>query len=783
MPAKKTNKKQSKKDPAAGAGPAAISSPEKNLYKSEDPIADQRPASISPAEKDLDESENFSAGPQPAILSSLDKSDPDPAAVSPIENSGSKKPSSVNDPSNRLFQLAVQFVNQTAKHLFLTGKAGTGKTTFLKYIKENTAKKMAIMAPTGVAAINAGGVTIHSFFQLPFGPFVPTKRSGWNPASDPNQYSLFDEPAEAPSHDPYQELPSEMPANQRTTGTPFRGPSSPDTQQGHGHRRVPAHSFQDHAQSQDRSRDSREAINQHSLFKNIRFNADKKQLLQELEMIVIDEVSMLRADMLDAIDLILRHFRQQPLIPFGGVQMVFIGDLFQLPPVINQEEWEILKNYYRSPFFFDAQAVHQSPPVYLELKKIYRQNDAGFIHILNNIRNNKAEPEDLALLHRYYQPAFQPSTGEHYIVLTSHNAKADAINRKELEKLTARSFFFPGVITGDFNEKALPVDKNLQLKTGAQIMFLKNDKGEKRRYYNGKIGQVTRIKDQAIFVGFPGDAEEIEVEKETWKNIRYRFDHEKNKIEEEELGTFTQYPIRLAWAITIHKSQGLTFEKAIIDAGASFAAGQVYVALSRLTSLDGLVLHSRIRPDCISTDERVLDFIRNGKQEEILDSLLQKEQLLFTHRQLIQSFEWAKLSAATESLLESYPGRKIPLRETAVRWAEGIVKKISGQQEVAEKFRKQLDQLLADPDSCDYTLVCKRIQAAEQYFKEDLSLASAAFADHIKEYTSKQKVKSYIRDLEKLHASLRQKTIDIKNAKLMAEALVNGNNIAFPPAL
>jgi uncharacterized protein YpbB len=396
------------------------------------------------------------------------------------------------DTCNQIFQLAVRFVNQTNRHIFLTGKAGTGKTTFLKYIREYSFKKMAIVAPTGVAAINAGGVTMHSFFQLPLGAFIPTLHGGWNGNNNFN--------------------------------TP------------------------------------------HTLFKNLRLNSDKRQLLQELELLVIDEVSMLRADILDEIDCILRHFRKRPLEPFGGVQMLYIGDLFQLPPVVKNDEWDILRQHYRSPFFFDAQALRQKPPLYLELKKIYRQHEQEFISILNNIRNNKTTAEDFDLLHKHYLPDYESPENESYITLTTHNARADTINQHQLDKLAGDVCEFRAEITGDFNERAYPADQLLQLKTGVQIMFIKNDKGESRRYYNGKIAIISRLDKDKIYIRFQDERNEMELEKEIWKNIRYRYNQEKDIIEEEEIGTFKQYPIRLAWAITIHKSQGLTFEKAIIDA-------------------------------------------------------------------------------------------------------------------------------------------------------------------------------------------------------------------------
>ena len=425
---------------------------------------------------------------------------------------------------------------------------------------------------------------MHSFFQLPFGPYIPAGRSEW--------------------------------------GT--------------------------------------QATNQHTLFKNIRFNKEKRQLLRELELLIIDEVSMVRADMLDATDAILRHFRQLPLVPFGGVQVLFIGDLFQLPPVINAPEWDILKEHYQSPYFFDAHAVQQAPPVLIELKKIYRQSEARFITILNNIRDKNTSADDLEHLHEHYKPNFHPTENEHYITLTTHNNKASDINQNKLRKLQGKLFEFKGEMNGDFNEKALPAEMFLQLKEGAQIMFIKNDKGEFRRYYNGKIGMVSRVDGERIFVRFPNEDKEMELEKETWKNIRYNYNKDNDNIDEETLGTFKQYPIRLAWAITIHKSQGLTFERAIIDAGDSFAPGQVYVALSRLTSLDGLILFSRIHPHAITTDERVLRFSKSEMAEQGLQLELQQQQWIFISSFLLQAFNWTKLLENFNQFLEDYETPRDP---------------------------------------------------------------------------------------------------------------------------
>ena len=545
------------------------------------------------------------------------------------------------DDHNPIFKIASDFIKHTDRSVFLTGKAGSGKTTFLKHIINTTSKNAVVVAPTGVAAINAGGVTMHSFFQLPFGPYLPGTQKRFNGVEVSDSYSLF---------------------------------------------------------------------------KNIRFSADKSELLRELQLLIIDEVSMVRCDMLDAMDAILRYFRKTPDKPFGGVQVLYIGDLFQLPPVAKNEEWEILRDYYESPFFFHSQAVVNSPPLYIELKKIYRQSDVGFIELLNRVRNNEVRNEDLQLLSSKFNNQFSPAASENYITLSTHNYKADAVNASELAKLKGSLHRFRGSITGEFSDKALPTEIELQLKEGAQIIFIKNDSDPQKRYYNGKIAIVKSLSEDGIRVSFPDNGQELKIEKETWRNIRYAYDREKEAVEEEEIGSFSQFPIRLAWAITIHKSQGLTFQKAIIDAGSSFAAGQVYVALSRCTSLDGIVLHSQIRMESISTDERVIEFARKENEAEELEQLLKFEQQKFWAEQLLQLFDFKKPIAVLENFIEELPGKKLPGIKSATDLGNSLLTKVKEKQEVARKFRPELNQLLSNVPQSGTALLEERVKKAIVYF-------------------------------------------------------------------
>lgn len=600
---------------------------------------------------------------------------------------------------NPLFSTAADFVNNTSRHIFLTGKAGTGKTTFLKYIKAHTRKKAVVVAPTGVAAINAGGVTMHSFFQLPLGPFVPV---------------------------------------------------------------VQKHS-------------DNGSTDQYTLFKNIRVSEQKRELFRDLELLIIDEISMVRCDMLDATDAILRYFRKTPDTPFGGVQVLYIGDLFQLPPVMPDSQWSMLRAYYTSPFFFHSRAVELAPPVYIELKKIYRQSQQSFIDILGRIRNAEATESDLQILNARNDET--PREGVKYITLTTHNYKADKINADALMKLPGKAVEFPGAIEGDFPDKTLPTDQVLQLKEGAQVMFIRNDKSDERRYFNGKIATVTSIDEEGIRVILAESEEELLLETETWENIRYSYNQEKESIDEEKLGSFTQYPVRLAWAITIHKSQGLTFEHAIIDAGDSFAPGQVYVALSRCTSLEGLVLRSRITTTSISTDPLVLAFARQEAADEALAGILEKGKIEFQNEQLVRTFDLSKLEEQIRSHLEFLPGRKLPDINTAISQIRCILVQVEDLQKVSLKFQQQMKNLLGgDQDE----RLKERMVKAIDYFSKKLSDEVLAIIDsHINDLKGAKKISKYLKHARRLRNAVVRKINAIQKVHY-GEVVFNPSAVDIP---
>ncbi|WP_293903395.1 helix-turn-helix domain-containing protein [Sphingobacterium sp. UBA5670] len=604
------------------------------------------------------------------------------------------------DRENTAFMQAVAFVNQTNQNLFITGKAGTGKTTFLKYIREHSYKKMAITAPTGVAAMNAGGTTLHSLFWLPFGTFIEDYELRW------------------------------------------------DEQDSH-------------------------IYNKSRLFSTIKLTKQRRAILQELELLVIDEVSMVRADTLDAINVILQSVRRD-MRPFGGLQVLFIGDLYQLPPVVKDAEWNVLRDHYSSVFFFNAKILRDNPVVMLELNKIYRQQDEGFISILNAIRNNQCTSDMLKTLNGYYQQDFVPNEEEQYITLTSHNRNADEINGAKLASLSGKMLNLKAVVKDDFAQGSYPAEETLSLKIGAQVMFIRNDSGDERKYYNGKIGTVKDIDTVhgTVTVTFPDGSESVTVKRETWENIRYNYDKGQDQIKEEILGTFSQFPLRLAWAITIHKSQGLTFQKAIIDAGTSFAAGQVYVALSRLTSLDGLVLKSIIPSYAIRTDYQVVEFAQRAQGQANVNEILEQCQRNYLGQILMHGFRWDGLLAETSELLKSLEERNIDGKEQAVLFFQQLVKHLQTQEKVAHKFIVVLYELLRDKDAIDYDIICERSTAAVNWFlpKMDIDLIEA-LTKHIEEYQIRKRTKKYIDELKALLLDYKRKREQLQHCLLIAETL------------
>jgi hypothetical protein len=469
--------------------------------------------------------------------------------------------------TNQDLQLAFDFVRYTNRNIFLTGKAGTGKTTFLRDLKKSSPKRMVVVAPTGVAAINAGGVTIHSFFQLPFHPYIPTFY-------------------------------------------------------------LPENSHQSLTVRNDNA--------------GYKMSREKINIIRSLDLLIIDEISMVRADTLDAIDSALRRYKIRHL-PFGGVQMLMIGDLQQLAPVVKDEDREILKNYYDSYFFFGSRALRSTDYVTIELNYIYRQNDQDFIGLLNKIRNNCVDGEALKELNKRYVPDFEPDSGGGYITLTTHNNQARAINDSKLLKLPGQVHSLKAIVKDEFPELSYPNDSELMLKEGAQVMFIKNDLSGEKLFFNGKIGKIEAFEEDTVVVKCPDDDLPISVEKAEWQNMKYTLDEDTKEIEETVIGTFTQYPLKLAWAITIHKSQGLTFDKAVIDASAAFAHGQVYVALSRCRNLNGLVLSSRINQRSIIDDPVISGFIKDSVHHQPGPGHLAESKIAYQQQLLSELFDFTDL--------------------------------------------------------------------------------------------------------------------------------------------
>ncbi len=607
-------------------------------------------------------------------------------------------------PISEAASYTLKFINQTQRSLFLTGKAGTGKTTLLREIIQSTHKNTVVVAPTGIAALNAGGVTIHSMFQLPFAGFIPE----------------------------YNKTPH----------------------------------FSDTIKFETKD----------TLKRHFKMNGTKKSVILNMELLIIDEVSMLRADLLDAIDFTMRSIRRKEL-PFGGAQVLFIGDLLQLPPVVKNEEWEVLKNYYRGKFFFHSHVMQQYPPLYIELSKIFRQTDDKFISILNNLRNNQVDAEDIKNLNQYVKPDFDLKQNKGYITLTTHNAKADAINEQSLVDLQEKQLTFLPEIVGDFPEKIYPVDERLNLKVGAQIMFVKNDLSLEKNYFNGKMGIVKSLSEQEILVHFPDENKTIEVERYEWQNIRYSVDPNTKEIVEDVLGTFTHYPIKLAWAITVHKSQGLTFDKAVLDVSQVFLPGQAYVALSRLRSLEGLILLSPLQMNGISNDYDVMQYSNNKASEELLQSSLEKETLNFIHNYLKNSFDWKELAQEWRNHQYSYNGDAEKSEKSKhMQWAKRQAESIGALTEPATKFMRQLDKLFFD-EAHDIQFVLERIQAAHDYFLKPLDQLVYEILWKLEEVKRVKKAKTFFQELYALEELQTKAVLRLMKAKRLIEIVASGQEI------
>ena len=513
--------------------------------------------------------------------------------------------------TNPELELALNFIEKTDRNLFITGKAGTGKTTFLHQIKKKSLKRMVIVAPTGVAAINAKGVTIHSFFQMPFGPILPNQIANTSNA-------------------------------QR------------------------------------------------------KFSKTKIDIIKSLDLVIIDEISMVRADLLDGIDQVMRRYKNRNKV-FGGAQILMIGDLQQLAPVVKPHEWSLLQQHYNTVYFFSSKAYQEANVVSIELKHIYRQKNEDFIKILNEIRTNTLSDTSAQILNKNYNPSFSPTKEEGYITLTTHNNRANLINDSELNKLKIKSAFFNAEISGKFSENAYPNAERLELKVGAQVMFLKNDSSTDKRYYNGKIGIITAISKETVTVQCPNEPDEIVTEKETWSNINYSINEETKAIKEEMIGAFSQIPLRLAWAITIHKSQGLTFEKAIIDAEASFAHGQTYVALSRCTSLEGLVLKTPITRSAIINDSTVSVFNESVEENHPDESILNESEKYFQLNLISEILDYQPLLYPITRLIDIYYNNRTSIKGDVIDHLQTIKDDgIVALMKISNGFKNQLNTLSED---------------------------------------------------------------------------------------
>lgn len=594
-----------------------------------------------------------------------------------------------------MVETAAAFVNSTGSHIFLTGKAGTGKTTFLRSLGERTHKRFAIVAPTGIAALNAGGVTIHSMFQLPLGTFLPDRTPSGQFASEANIYTQF------------------------------------------------------------------------TLSRKHPISALKKQVLRSLDLLIIDEVSMLRADVLDAIDYRMRSVRGNFSKAFGGVQVLMIGDLFQLPPIVKDHEWGLLKRYYHSAHFFEAKALQTEGFVYIELDKIYRQSDQRFIELLNHLRENQTTADDIELLNRYYSP--QPDQSEGIITLTTHNYKADEMNTAQLKRLKGDSFVYQAVVEDDFPESMFPLPLKLELKEGAQVMFVRNDSNG-GRFFNGMLATVCDLDENSIKVRVIDSGLVLDVPREQWENKKYSVSAATRDLDEEVVGTFGQFPIKLAWAVTVHKSQGLTFDKAVIDVGQAFAPGQVYVALSRLRSLDGLILKTRIDPAVISNDALVVNFSKTKHAMEQLQQMLNERRVHYMHDLIASTFLFATLLKELEQMIKEGDD-SAEFEDSSMKPILKVLRDAVRDEELnTRKFVQQLQYLLQQSDQ---EALRERLEKGSVYYTALLGNHIAALLLHMQQLQWRTGVKSYLTLLGEVDQLLMKKYEDIQKSVIIIQGLIN----------
>lgn len=597
-------------------------------------------------------------------------------------------------------QYVLDFVNQTHRSIFLTGKAGTGKTTLLHQIIATTYKNVMVAAPTGIAALNAKGVTLHSLFQLPLATFVPSTVVDVSLVENVN------------------------------------------------------------------------VVTPKTLIQRQKMNAYKRKMLRKLELLIIDEVSMLRADTLDMINTVLKSVRGSSA-PFGGVQVLFIGDLLQLPPVVKPQEWELLQQYYKGIFFFHSKVIDENPPLYLELEKVYRQSDTNFVKILNHLRTNEISREDMQALQPYIRPSFRPRHNDGYITLTTHNYKADQKNAAAFASIKGKEYHYQAQIKGDFPEYLYPLDVQLSLKVGAQVMFVKNDLDVPKRYYNGKIGEVIYLSEEEIHVRLADEDTIIEVGTYVWENVRYKSKSDSEEIEQEVLGTFTQYPLRLAWAITVHKSQGLTFDKAVIDLEDVFASGQAYVALSRLRSLEGLVLLSPFQDRELHTSQDIIDYAAQKVAPESIENILSEDKKVFLEKEILHAFSWFDVAVQWKVHANSYKtetGKS--LKSQFHSWAQQQSKVCDEIILHSEKFLKQLKSILATPNYDVHFLLERFEKAYDYFFPLWERIAFDTFYTHF-QINGKKQAKTFAEELTDLEDMVIELIVRLLKDRIIFASLLN----------